>query len=145
MLGVYSGAMVPQSPKQPKSNESKKDSWQRGHFVEPPGLFGDLMSLSLFPQKWKPKYSKRCWLQHRHLLAELKDNQGVTYYQEQLHPESPEGLCQTAIVSAADFAVSSRLQDFRSQPHLYFLLSRGVGICQKKHILNHECFLVVPV
>lgn len=66
-----------------KSISKDRPCW-RSHFLKPMGFF-IYVAESQRPQKSQSKCSKWCW--HKHLTW-LKDNEGLSYCQEQLRPGS---------------------------------------------------------
>ena len=79
------------------------------HLLKPGGLLNARMYLSFsFSKSVNPGTTGG--VGHRHQLTQLKDNQGLSCYQEQLGPGS-KALCWAAVVLAMDTTVSSRVKE----------------------------------
>ena len=80
------------------------------HLLKSGGLLNDLTYLSFsFPKSVNPGTTGG--VGHRHRLTQLKDNQGLSCYREQLWPGSKD-LCWAAVVLAMETTVSSRVKMF---------------------------------
>ena len=79
------------------------------HLLKPGGLLNAHMYLSFsFSKSVNPGTTGG--VGHRHRLTQLKDNQGLSCYQEQRGPGS-KALCWAAVVLAMDTTVSSRVKE----------------------------------
>ena len=96
-----------------------------------------------FPQNCSSGFSTCCRLQHRPNFAQLRDNQGLSYFQELLWPECKNSRWAEIALARGSATISRMKEKVLTILHLHLSLTREVRPAKDMNLGTHF-FLVVP-